>query len=162
MGRYVATTYRLHNCMWILSGYVSTTYPKYKLMSKCWNKCLSEWNHSSWVSLNVFTGLISVRWTWGVLCWGDRLTAGFADVLRHSPLFWKGHSQAQSSLQFSGRWRWRCRARRNKVYPSGFVTWVESIVVSCRLRRLPAVEGAYAHWRRRYWGGSDGSGDCGL
>ena len=48
---------------------------KYKLMNK-W--C----NHSSWVSLNVFTVLISVRWTWGVLCWGDRLTAGFADVLR--------------------------------------------------------------------------------
>ena len=26
--------------------------------------------------------LTSARWTWGVLCWGDRLTAGFADVLR--------------------------------------------------------------------------------
>ena len=33
MGRYVTTTYRLHNYMWLLSGYVSTTYPKYKLMS---------------------------------------------------------------------------------------------------------------------------------
>ena len=26
--------------------------------------------------------LTSARWTWGVLCWGDRLTASFADVLR--------------------------------------------------------------------------------
>ena len=33
MGRYVTTTYRLHNYMRVLSGYVSTTYPKYKLMS---------------------------------------------------------------------------------------------------------------------------------
>ena len=30
--------------------------------------------------------LTSARWTWGVLCWGYRLTAGFADVLRHRPL----------------------------------------------------------------------------
>ena len=67
-------------------------------------------------------------------------------------LFWKGHSQAQSSLQFSGRWRWRCRAWRKKIYPSGFITWVESIVVSRRVRHLPAVEGAYVHWRRRHWG----------
>ena len=68
------------------------------------------------------------------------------------PLFWKGPSQAQSSFHFSWRWRWRCRAWRKKIYPSGLVTWVESIVVSRRVRRLPAVEGAYVHWRRRYWG----------
>ena len=30
--------------------------------------------------------LTSARWTWGVLCWGDRLTAGFADVLQHVPI----------------------------------------------------------------------------
>ena len=36
-----------------------------------------------YVSLSVSTVLIPVWWTWGVLCWGDRLTAGFADVLRH-------------------------------------------------------------------------------
>ena len=28
--------------------------------------------------------LTSARWTWGVLCWGDRLSAGFADVLRQT------------------------------------------------------------------------------
>ena len=121
-------------------------------MSKWCNKCLSRWNYSLWVSLIVSTALMPVWWTWGVLCWGDRLTASFADVLRHSPLFWKGHSQAQSFLQFSGRWRWWCRAWRKKICPSGFITWVESIVVSCRVRRLPAVEGAHVHWRRRYWG----------
>ena len=68
------------------------------------------------------------------------------------PLFWKGHSQAQSSLQFSGWWRWRCRAWRKKIYPSGFITWVEIIVISRRVRRPRVVEGAYVHWRRRYWG----------
>ena len=96
--------------------------------------------------------LIPVRWTWDVLCWGDRLTAGFADVLRHSPFLSKGHSQAQSSLQFSGRWRWQCRAWRKKIYPSGFVTWVKCVVFSGCVRRLPAFEGAYIHWGRRYWG----------
>ena len=30
-----------------------------------------------------FTVLLPSRWTWDVLCWGDRLSAGFADVLRH-------------------------------------------------------------------------------
>ena len=68
------------------------------------------------------------------------------------PPLWKAHSQAQSSFHFSGPWRWRCRARRKKLYPSGLVTWVESIVASRHVRRLPAVEGAYVHWRRRSWG----------
>ena len=85
MGRYVTTTYRLHNYPWILSEYVSTTYPKYKLVSTYCNKCLSRKNYSSWVNLSVSTVLIPVWWTWDVLCWGDRLTTGFADVLQHSP-----------------------------------------------------------------------------
>ena len=68
------------------------------------------------------------------------------------PLFWKGHSQAQSSSRFSGQWQWWRRSWRKKIYSSELVTWVESIVVSRRVRRLPAVEGAYVHWRRRYWG----------
>ena len=95
--------------------------------------------------------LTSVWWTWGVLCWGDRLTPGFADVLRHSPLFWKGHSQAQSSFHFSGWWRWRCRTWRKKTDPSGLVTWIESIIVRRCVRRLPAAESAYVHCGRRYW-----------
>ena len=66
------------------------------------------------------------------------------------PLFWKGHSQAQSSLQFSGRWRWRCRARGKKIYPSGFITRVEYIVVRRRVGRLPTVEGLHFYWRRWY------------
>ena len=37
-----------------------------------------------WMSLKF---LISVWWTWDVLCWGDRLTSGFADVLRQE--HWK-------------------------------------------------------------------------
>ena len=40
--------------------------------------------------------LTSARWTWGVLCWGDRLSAGFADVLRQ---WWlrRKNSKIQSS-----------------------------------------------------------------
>ena len=56
---------------------------KYKSMSKCWNECLNEWNYSLWVSLSISTVLLPSRWTWDVLCWGDRPSAGFADVLRH-------------------------------------------------------------------------------
>ena len=37
-----------------------------------------------YVSSSVSTVLIPVWWTCGVLCWGDRLTTGFADVLRQS------------------------------------------------------------------------------
>ena len=105
-----------------------------------------------YVSLSVSTVLIPVCWTWGVLYWGDRLTAGFTDVLRHSPFFCKGQSQAQSSLEFSGRWRWRCGTWRKKIYPSGFITRVECIVVSRRVGRLPAVEGTHIYWRRWYGG----------
>ena len=96
--------------------------------------------------------LTSARWTWGVLCWGDRLTAGFADVLRHSPLFWEGHSRAQLSFLPSWRWGRRWGTCRKEIYPSRFVAWVECIVVSRRVGRLPTVEGAYYHWSRRYWG----------
>ena len=112
--------------------------------------------------MSVSTVLIFVWWTWDVLFWGDRLTAGFADVLRRSPFFWKGHSQAQSSLQFSGRWRWRFRTWWKKIDFSGLVTWIKGIIVILCVRRIPAVEGAYVLWRRRYWDGSDSSGDCGL
>ena len=86
---------------------------------------------------------------WGVLCWEDRLTA---DVLRHSPLFWKGCSQAQSSFQLSRRsWR-RWGTWRKEIDPPGFVTWVKCIVVSGCVGRLSAVEGTHVHWGRRYWG----------
>ena len=34
------------------------------------------------MSLNVFKVLILAWWTWDVLCWGDFLSTGFADVLR--------------------------------------------------------------------------------
>ena len=47
---------------------------KYKLISEWCNKCLSKFE--------CFTVLLPSRWTWDVLCWGDRLSAGFADVLR--------------------------------------------------------------------------------
>ena len=60
------------------------------------------------------------------------------------------HSQALSSLQFSARRRWRCRTWRKKIYPSGLVTRVESIIVR-RCVGLPAVEGTDIHWGRRYW-----------
>ena len=98
--------------------------------------------------------LIPVRLTWDVLCWGDRLTAGIADVLRHSTVFWKGHYQAQIPFQLSGRRRRRWRTWWKKIDPSGLVTWVKCFVVSSCVRRLPAVEGVYIHWRRRYWGWS--------
>ena len=35
--------------------------------------------------MSVSTALIPAWWTWGFLCWGNRLTAGFADVLRQWP-----------------------------------------------------------------------------
>ena len=95
--------------------------------------------------------LTSARRTWGVLCWGDRLTAGFADVLRHSPFSWKRHSQAQLSFLPSWRWWRRWVTWRNEIYPSGFIAWVECVVVSGSVWRLPAVEGTDIHWGRRYW-----------
>ena len=67
------------------------------------------------------------------------------------PFFWKRHSKAQSPLQFSGRWR-RGRSWWQKIYSPWFVIGVKCVVVSCCVRRLPAVEGAYVHWRRRFWG----------
>ena len=121
-------------------------------MSKCCKKCLSRWNYSFWVSLNVSTALIPVWWTWGVFCWEELLTAGFADVPRHSPFFWKGHSQAQSFFLPSRRWWRRWGTWRKEIEPPGFVTWVKCIVVSGCIGRLPAVEGAHVHCGRRYWG----------
>ena len=49
---------------------------KYELISEWYNKCLSKFE--------CFTVLLPSRWTWDVLCWGDRLSAGFADVLRQT------------------------------------------------------------------------------
>ena len=47
------------------------------------SELMNKWcNYSSWVRLIVFTVLFSVWWAWGVFCWEDPLTAGFADVLR--------------------------------------------------------------------------------
>ena len=34
------------------------------------------------------TVLFPFRWTWDVLCWGDRLSAGFADMLRQVEWMW--------------------------------------------------------------------------
>ena len=34
----------------------------------------------------------------------------------------------------------------------GVRTWVKCVVVSGCVRRLPAIEGAYIHWGRRFWG----------
>ena len=42
---------------------------------------------SSCVRLDVSKILILVRGTWDVLCWGDCLTAGLADMLRQWPNF---------------------------------------------------------------------------
>ena len=72
-------------------------------------------------------------------------------MLRHSPLFWKGHSQAQLSFLPSWRWWRRWGTWGKEIYPSGFVAWVECVVVSGSVWRLPAVEGTDIHWGRRYW-----------
>ena len=109
-----------------------------------------------YVSLSISTVLIPVWWIWDVLCWGDRLTAGFADVLRHSPLFGKGHSQAQFPFQLSGRRRGR--GWWQKIYSSGFIIRVECIIISRRVCRFPTIECTDIHgWRwdgrriRRVW-----------
>ena len=47
---------------------------KYKLISEWCNKCL--------IKFECLTVLLPSRWTWDVLCWGDRLSAGFSNVLR--------------------------------------------------------------------------------
>ena len=68
------------------------------------------------------------------------------------PLFWKGHSQAQSSFLPSRRWWRRWGTWTKEIYPSGFVTWVKCVIVSGCVRHLPAIEGANINWGRRYWG----------
>ena len=104
-----------------------------------------------WVCMSL-KFLIPVWWTWDVLCWGDRLTAGFADMLRHSPSFWKGHSHAEFTFQLSGWGRRRGRSWWQKIFPPGFVIRVKCIIVFHRVRRLPTVKGADVHrgrWYRR-------------
>ena len=85
------------------------------------------------------------------------------------PLFWKGHSQAQLSLQFSKRRRCGWRAfdrihssglirlegfvkRRLPVYPSWIVVGrlIEGVVVRCSVRRFETVECTDAHWGQGY------------
>ena len=99
-----------------------------------------------------FKVLVVVWWTWNVLCWGDRLSAGFADVLRHSPSFWKRHAQAQFPFQLSGR---RRVSSWQKIYSPGFIIGVKRVVECRRVRRLPTVKGADVHrgrqYRRRFW-----------
>ena len=84
---------------------------------------------------------------------GDRLSAGFADIMQHSPSFWKRHSQAQFCFQLSG-WR-RGRSWRQKIYYPGLIIGVKGIIISRRARRLPAIKGAHVlcgrRYRRRFW-----------
>ena len=60
--------------------------------------------------------LTSARWTWGVLCWGDRLTAGFADVLRQVY-----HSSRRNSGALV------CHTRKTNFI--AFSSWVHMVVI---------------------------------
>ena len=125
------------------------------------------------MGLKVFKVLILRSWTWDVLCWGDQLSADVADVLRHSPSFWKRHSHLQFPLHLSGRWRrWWTGQQinspgfifrmeiflqgRGPVYEPWLALRLKSILVCCGVRCFPTVECAYIHWGRRYrwwfWG----------
>ena len=139
MERYVTTTYRLHEIhVCIKGGYVSSTYPKNKIDA-----------------LNFLIKFFSPEFL--VLCrralyvfqLSEKLSTSLADVLRHSPSFWEGHSKPQFSFQFSG-WR-RCgRSWWQKIYSPGFIIRVERFVIHCRVGRLPSVNCADVHRGRRY------------
>ena len=101
------------------------------------------------MSLSVFKVLVLGWWTWDVLCWGDRLSAGIADVLQHSPFFWKGHFLAQFPFQLSGRRR-RGRSWWQKIYSPGSTVGVKRVDICRRVRRLPTVKGGDVHRGRRY------------
>ena len=66
------------------------------------------------------------------------------------PLFWKGHSHLQFSFLVARSWRRRWKAWWEKINSPGLVTRIKLFVIGRRVRRLPAVERAYIHWRRRY------------
>ena len=90
--------------------------------------------------------LVLSRRSWNVLCWGNHFSAGFAETLRHSPFFSKGHSHLQISFHLA-RWWWRgwtgqlINSSRfafrmesfiqgtGPVYLSWLVLWTESVVV---------------------------------
>ena len=106
-------------------------------------KWINHKSNSSWKSLKCFQVSNSC-----LMDLGCPLLLGSSD----SPIFWKGHSQAQSSFHFPGRWRRRGRSWWKKIYSSGLIAWIKCIIIRRRVRRLPGVDGAYVHKRRRYWG----------
>ena len=103
------------------------------------------------MSALVFIEFLVVIWrSCNVFLPGDHLPAGFADMMRHSSFFWKGHSHLQLSFHFARWWqRWR-RAWWEKTSSPGLITRVEGVIIHRRVRRLPSVTCADNHEGRRY------------
>ena len=87
--------------------------------------------------MNVFTVLILVWWAWGVLYWGDRLTAGFADVLRQKLLqlhhktgknskIWC-ESISRSHLQNVAKFKWNKPTQQTKFGTIFFICIIKII-----------------------------------
>ena len=108
--------------------------------------------NSSWISLKCFQVSNSCLMDLGcplLLGSSDRRFCRRAATLPH---LLERTSQAQYSFHFPGRWRRWGRSWWKKIFFSGLIAWMKCIIVSRRVRRLPAVEGAYVHGWRRYWG----------
>ena len=73
----------------IMKQYVTTMYRLFELKFKEW---FYEFISMYMYSLSVFRVSVLGRRPWNVLCWGNNLSASFADKLRYSLFFWKGHS----------------------------------------------------------------------
>ena len=102
------------------------------------------------------------RRSWKVLCWGNYLSAGLADMRRQSPSFWKGPSHLQLLFHLARWWRrgWAGQqidlsgfAFRTEsfiqgigaVYSSWLFLLIESVVIRCGMRSLPTIKCAQVH-----------------
>ena len=114
--------------------------PNKELMNTWCVKCLSERNHKLNSFIKEFQCLkssSSVLMDLECPLLEDRLSVGFADVLLHSPSFWKGHSYLQFSFHLARRWRRWWRAWWEKTNSSGLVTGKKRVAIGRRVRRLP-------------------------
>ena len=111
--------------------------------------------------------LVLSRRSRNVLCWGNHLSAGCADMLRHS-FFWKGHSDLYLPFHLARCWRrgWTVQhidssgfafpmegfiKWRGPVYSSWLVLRLESVVVRGGMPSFPTVKCSHVYeW---WWDG---------
>ena len=102
-----------------------------------------------WIKFISLVFLVCCRQAWYVLQLREQLSTSLADVLRHSPSFWGGHSKGQFSFHLSGLRR-LCRSWwKNRISP-GFIIGVECAIIRPRVVRLLSVNCADVHRGRRY------------